>query len=313
MPPRPRSVWLGLLLGVALSGQAASAAIAAEAPGSISIELAPVGPEGLGGLALLAAVEGGTSVQVLVVGAPAGTTAVIHAGDCGAFDPTPVGLLGELGDGQLGSSLPLALGSLADGGHVVVLHRGLELAEAIGCGPIPALAVAPGPAASAAPLPEGSPSAAPVATLTTPASPTPASPSPTAIDPACVGVADWSAATEARLDELQALSDEADRLAGLFDLPGYVGAIEAFAAAVQSAAAEQASRPVPGAASSVNDQALTTYAALGDAAALFLHYYTVEMTFEIYGLATSTWDQAKGMVSDLRRETSRLLATCEGP
>ena len=108
MPTRPRSSWLGLGLAVALLGTSVSAvpAVAAEAPASVSVELAPVGPDGIGGLALLTSAEGGSTVQLLVVGAPAGTTAVVHAGDCAAIDPAPVGLLGDLADGQLQARPP---------------------------------------------------------------------------------------------------------------------------------------------------------------------------------------------------------------
>jgi hypothetical protein len=224
-----------------------------------------------------------------------------------------VGLLGELRDGQLGATLPLALEALADGGHVVALHPGLDLAVALGCGAIPAATAAaspaPLPSAAPAPLPSAAPAATPLATTPVLAP----SPSPATMDPACVGVAEWAAATEARLDAIQQLSDEADRLAGMYLLPEYVAAIADFASGVQIAAADQASQAVPEAAGEADDQALRTYAALADAASLFLQYYTVEMSYELYGRATSTYDQAKRMVNDLRRETGRLASACEGP
>lgn len=307
MPSRRRSSWLGLGLAVALLGTSVAAvpAIAAEAPASISVELAPLGPDGLSGLALLAPAEGGSSVQLLVVGAPAGTTAVVHAGDCAAIDPAPVGLLGDVASGQLQTVLPLAIEALADGRHVIVLHPGLDLAVALGCGAIPAADLGSAPA-SAVPLP--APSAA-VATETDFS----AAPTSAAVDPNCEGVATWADATDARLDALQDLADEADRLAALFDLPGYVGAIETYARAVHAAAADQLSQPVPAIAQEANDRALAAYATMFDAASLFLHYYTAEMTPDVYGRATSTYDQARRMVDELRRDTGRLTATCEGP
>jgi hypothetical protein len=162
--------------------------------------------------------------------------------------------------------------------------------------------------ASAAPAPPSAASGAPVATGASPAASR-----PPPIDPVCVGVPEWVAATETRLDELAALSEEADRLAAVFDLPGYVEAIRVFMAATHAAAADQASEAIPEPAVEANEQALATYAALVEAASLFLYYYTVEMAYETFVRATSTYEQASRMVADLRRETSRLTATCEGP
>jgi hypothetical protein len=126
----------------------------------LSVTIDPLGSEGLGGLALLAAAEDGTSVQLLVMGAAAGTSAVVHAGDCATIDPAPLGLLGDVSSGQVQVTLPLPLSSLADGGHVIVLHPGLDLATALGCGsippagrPAPVVSAEPGPVVSAAPAP----------------------------------------------------------------------------------------------------------------------------------------------------------------
>ena len=306
MPIRPRSSWLSLGLGIALMGMSVSAppVLAAEAPASVPVELAPLGPDGLGGLALLAAAEGGSSVQLLVVGAPAGTTAVVHAGDCAAIDPAPVGLLGDLADGQLQADLPLPLEAIADGGHVIVLHPGLDLGASLGCGPIPALT---GPApGSAAPLPPAS--VAPVVGSEPSISATAAGPGPE-----CEGVAEWADATDARLDDLQRSADEADRLASVFDLAGYVTAIQAYATAVEAAAVEQMSPPVPVIAQEANDRTLVAYATMLEAASLFLNYYTVEMSQDVFGRAASTYAQAVDMADKLRSDTGRLSAMCEGP
>jgi hypothetical protein len=309
MPTRPRSSWLTLGLGVALLGASVSAlpAFAAEAPTSVSVELAPVGPDGLGGLALLAPIEGGSSVQLLVVGAPAGTTAVVHAGDCAAIDPAPVGLLGDLGDGQLQAELPLALETLADGGHVIVLHPGLDLALALGCGAIPAVDLVAPPPDSVAPLP------APSAAVVTGGAGASAAPTSAVPEPGCEGVAAWAEASAARLDTLEDLADEADRLATLFDLPGYVAAIETYARAAEASAADQLSHPVPEIAQEANARALAAYATMVDAASLFLRYYTTEMTPDVFARAVSTHDQARRMVDELRRDTGRLTAMCESP
>ena len=78
MSPRPRRVGLARLAALALGlvlVAAGTPVSAAEAPASVPVEIAPVGPEGLGGLALLARSDTGTSVQLLVVGAPPGTSA----------------------------------------------------------------------------------------------------------------------------------------------------------------------------------------------------------------------------------------------
>jgi hypothetical protein len=131
--------------------------------------------------------------------------------------------------------------------------------------------------------------------------------------PECKGVAAWADATDARLDEIQGLADEADRLASVFDLPGYVAAIQAYAAGVEAAAVAQLSPPVPALAQEANDRTLAAYATMLEAASLFLHYYTVEMTPQVFGQARSTYERAIGMAGQLRSDTARLGAMCEGP
>jgi hypothetical protein len=91
-------------------------------------------------------------------------------------------------------------------------------------------------------------------------------------------VAGWAEATEGRLAELADLAAEADRLASLFDLAGYLGAIQAYAQAVEAAAIDQQTQPVPAVAVEANDQAMAAYATMRDAASLFIRYYTMEMT-----------------------------------
>ncbi len=102
-----------------------------------TVTIAPVGDQGIGGLAILSPRDVGTAANVLAVGAPAGTTVVIHAGTCDAIDPAPVGLLGDLGTaGQISTVIPIALSGIADGAHVIAFHEGLDLSTAVGCGPI---------------------------------------------------------------------------------------------------------------------------------------------------------------------------------
>jgi hypothetical protein len=116
-----------------------------------------VGSSGVSGLAILSATDAGTAVQVLAVGAPPDATAIIHAGSCAAIDPAPVGLLGNVGGtGVVQATLPLALTSLADGGHVIALHPGLDLASVLSCGVIPATTeVTPTQGSSPAPASPG--------------------------------------------------------------------------------------------------------------------------------------------------------------
>lgn len=115
----------------------------APVPTVAQVVIEPVGADGVRGMALLSPMAtGGTSVQLLVVGAPTDTFAVIHGGTCDAIDPTPVALLGDVSTTtQLTAATPFQ--TLADGGHVLALHAGLDLTRAVGCGAIPATSVTP--------------------------------------------------------------------------------------------------------------------------------------------------------------------------
>ncbi len=132
---------MAVLLGaVAALPMAAAAQSVAELPG-ITLTIDPVGEAGISGLAILSPRQDGTAANVLAVGAPKGTTAVIHAGACDAIDPAPVGLLGDVGAaGQLSTMVPVSYGVVADGRHIVAFHPGLDLATTLGCGQIPAVA-----------------------------------------------------------------------------------------------------------------------------------------------------------------------------
>jgi hypothetical protein len=125
------------------------------APTPVTIDA--VGPDGISGLALLMpAQNGSTNIQILVAGASSGTFAVIHGGTCAAIDPAPVALLGDVSaTSQVAAANPFE--SLTDGQHVLVLHLGLDLTQAVGCGAIPAVAatVTPPPAQTDAPVAQG--------------------------------------------------------------------------------------------------------------------------------------------------------------
>ena len=126
-----------MLVAATAPQSAAFAQAGADLPGT-TLTIDAVGPKGLAGLAVLTPRDGGTAANVLAVGAPAGTTAVIHGGTCAAIDPAPVGLLGDVGAaGQLSTVVPVPYSMVVDGQHVVVFHPGLDLVTALGCGQIP--------------------------------------------------------------------------------------------------------------------------------------------------------------------------------
>ncbi len=131
------------LLSVALATATIVASASAQDAAPTQVAIAAVGDDGVAGLALLSASpSGGTAVQIIVASAPADTFAVIHAGDCDDIDPAPVALLGDVSStSQVSIANPLA--SVADGGHVLALHAGLDLATAVGCGAIPRAVGAP--------------------------------------------------------------------------------------------------------------------------------------------------------------------------
>ncbi len=120
----------------------------------VTVTIVAVGDTGLSGLAILTSDDAGTAANVLAVGAPAGTTAVVHAGTCAAIDPAPVGLLGDVSAaGQLSVVIPVPFSMVADGNHVVAFHPGLDLASTLGCGAVPlaATTATPGPGGSPGP------------------------------------------------------------------------------------------------------------------------------------------------------------------
>ena len=113
-------------------------------PGPLRVPLIPTEPSGPEGLAILAAVEAATTVQVLAPDAPEGTIATIHPGTCALLGADVVGLVGELGaTGQAQATIPVPLSSLTDGGHAVALHPGLDFTSTLACGAIPLVAALP--------------------------------------------------------------------------------------------------------------------------------------------------------------------------
>jgi hypothetical protein len=171
-----------------------AAPIAAQAPATIQVPLAAAAPDGPEGLAILSLADTGSAVQVLAPGAPDGTTAVIQRGTCDIPGMELVGLIGQIpATGQASAIVPVPLATLADGGHVVALHAGLDFATALACGAIPATpGLDPGPAATVPPGPGATPTAAPV-------------------DQACVGVPDWVAMATGHLDRFDRLEADLGR------------------------------------------------------------------------------------------------------
>lgn len=125
------------MVSVALVVTALAMPARAQDPIAAQVVINAIGADGVSGLALLApAADGGTSIQIIVARAPDDTFAVIHGGDCEAIDPTPVALLGDV-SATSQVTVTNRFAALADGGHVLALHAGLDLTTAIGCGPIP--------------------------------------------------------------------------------------------------------------------------------------------------------------------------------
>ena len=141
---------------VALQGlQAAPSPAAGQGlpDGTIQFPIAPVASGGVKGVVLLRpSTDGGTAVQVLVAQAPQGTVAVIHPGTCEAIDPSLVALLGDVGTGaSLQVTIPIEIGSLADGAHALALYEDIGFATTLACGTIPATGPGPAPELSAQP------------------------------------------------------------------------------------------------------------------------------------------------------------------
>lgn len=290
-PAAAISLVIAALLGQALGPLVARAADAGVAPVQVAVD--PLGPDGVEGVAILSPAAAGSAVQLLVVGAPAGTTAVIHRGSCARVDPTLVALLGDVSiTGQVQTQVPVALEVLADGAHVIVFHPGLDLATALGCGLIPAAVVgAPEPEPQPEPLPE------PVV-------------EPPAPDPACLGARDWITATEARLTRVNELLAEADRVAGRFDVAAYTTALANLEGELGVMIGRQLEGPVPAIAAEVNGKAVLAYETFADAARQLIDVLLVNADVASYSQAVARYEEGLAVVTDVRREIGRISATC---
>lgn|GEM_PF-3173459 len=246
----------------------------------IQVPITPTKPAGPQGLAILSASTAGTGVQVLAPGAPATTTAVIQTGTCAAVGTAPVGLVGQLGaTGSAQADLPIPLGQLTDGAHVVALHAGMDFTVVLACGSIPAVA-APVP-----PLPEPDP----------------------AVKAECLGVADWVTAISQRLDQVKALQDglstTADSSAYLTKLATNIGEVQAIVLALRSEA-------VPAAATTTNELFVSALEAGVEAASELIQAFTTTDP-TLYQQAITKAQTAEQELLKVRTAIAELGARCK--
>lgn len=310
-PRRSAAIALWCVLLAAFAGHGAVAQEAARDP--LLVRVQPVGETGLEGIALLAPTTGGTSVQLLVMGAPTGTSAVIHLGGCDVPFTTLVALLGDLGaSGQIQTTVPVAFETLTDGSHVVALHPGLDMTTSLGCGMIPAVtAEAVGPVdspAAPAPQPVGDPASprpveAPASELPLPA-PVPSQ------DPACLDVVPWIEATEDRFTRISEALAELNAVAGRYDLPAYLAGLASFEGEVGAMISQQVQGPVPSAAVDVNQRAIETYETYRDAARQIYDSLTVAVDVNSYARAMGRYEEAVRLAGEVQRSIGELKGRC---
>jgi hypothetical protein len=284
-----------VLVASLVAPMTAGAATAAEAPFvPLQVPLSAIEPSGPSGLAILAAAESATTVQVFVQDAPDGAIATIHPGTCAELGSDIVGLVGELGaSGQAQATVPLPLSSLADGGHAVALHPGLDFTTTLACGAIPLVAALP-PAPE--PLPEPDPEPEP-----------PPGPPEPVVDPECEGVPEWLAATRAWLDELTAGESELRRLTA--DPAGYAAALGEQIGRVNVMIAEMRQAPVPAAAAAPHQQLVgAVESGIVAARQLIDSYATGDPT--LYQQAVRTATAANAEVAQVRITVGELEARC---
>jgi hypothetical protein len=257
---------------------------------SIQVQIEPGDPSGPSGLAILAADDAGTAVQVLVPGAPEGTTAVIHPGTCDAVDPTLVGLVGEIGgSAQVQSVVPVSLGVLADGGHVIALHPGLDLATTIACGAIPAVEV------QVPPLPLPSAPAVPAETVAPSAE--------------CQLVPEWIAVTERRLDRVQELIAAANKAAAGTDINAYLNSVAAYVGEVRIMAETMLGEAVPPLATEASQELLTALQTGVEAGELILQSFGTGDA-QTYNAGVTKAQESNQSLIAVRTQVAELKARC---
>jgi hypothetical protein len=201
--------------------------------------------------------------------------------------------------GQLSATVPLAFSVVADGSHVLAIHEGLDLANAIACGAIPLTATASAsvpPAASTAP------------TITPPTAPPPtALPSPTP-DAACIGVDTWVAATLARFDTLTRMGDD---LANAMNagMAAYAQTLGDTSVAIQQLQIEQQNTAVPGPATDAQAAVIKMLQTLVEAYDLMAQAYTTGNTAVLQqGLSAAS--EAQGLATSARTAVRSVATPC---
>jgi len=273
------------LLMVSLMGGTSTAAEAPVSAVTIQVELASEAGAAPVARAVLTATEAGTSLQVLVPGAAAGTTVVIHPGSCEAVGPDIVGLIGEVVTGQAQGVVPVALATLADGAHVVVLHPGIDFETVVACGQIPQTAVEPGPVVEPDPNPD------PI------------------VNEECVGTPEWVTTTKAYLQRITDLEQELARQVSSAD---YLATLASNIGQVQTIVAQLQSERVPASAVDAQQQLIAALQ-LGVEAAIEITtaFNTTDPT--LYQQALTKANDANAQILKVRTAIGQLEGRCPAP
>lgn len=277
-----------LLLSAFASGLPAGASAQTTTLPPIQVQLSAARATGPSGLAILSAADTGTAVQVLAQNAPDGTTATIHLGACASVGDL-VGLIGELSTtGQAQAIVPVGLGQVADGTHVVVLHAGLDLTTNLACGLIPLTDVG-----------------TVIPPLSSPGAPLP-SVAPPVIGAGCEGMDVWLSATQARFDRIQVLTDAANRAAAGTDVQAYLSVVATNIGEIQAMLSLMQTEAVPAAAAAAQEQLAQALQAGMDGGTLVIQAFT-ESNADLYQQAvvksqesTQALLKTKTMVGELR-------------
>jgi hypothetical protein len=130
------------------------------------------------------------------------------------------------------------------------------------------------------------------------------------MDPACLGVADWVAATEARITRVNEALADLSAIAGRYDLPAYLSGLASLEGEMQVMLASQAQEPAPAAAAGANAQAITAFETYIDAARQIYDSMTVSVDVNSYSRAMARYDEARTLVGEVQRGIGQLKGTC---
>lgn len=276
---------------VALSGLSlVQPARAADSPIQVPIAASVAGgPTGL--VTLLPTADGGTTVQVVAQGAPDGASVAIHPGTCEAVGADLTGLVGNLSAaGQVASTIPVGIATLADGAHVIAIHPGLDVTRALACGAVPATAidnVVP-------PLGgEGGGQENPA-------------------QPGCDAVRAWITATTTRLDQLQKLQDDANRAGGGTDVQAYLSVVATNMGVLRSMVLELRAQALPPEAASLQEQLINALTTAFDSGDLLLRAFT-DGDPTAYQDALAKGKAANDLVLKVRTGIGELGVKCPAP